>query len=186
MVMVRPSNFGGCSMLAYSSASCAMWISSSRPRSESVISRPRKMTVTLTLSFFFDKPADVVQFYLDIMFAGFGPDLNFFDLESALLFFGLLLLFGLFVLIAAIVHDLTNRGACIRRNLNQIETKIAGYGERFVGRDNSDLISIRIYDPDFFCSDSVVDIGSVRSNGSVWSSWKSYTSTSLSAVDVTL
>jgi hypothetical protein len=100
-------------------------------------------------------------------------------LEGTLLFFGFLLLFGLLVFIATIIHDFTDRRICIRRDLHQIKTEIASNGESLVGRYNTYLISIRVDDPDFFCSNILVDIGSVCSNVSVWSFWKSYTPTSL-------
>ena len=127
----------------------------------------------------FNEPADVVQFYLNIVFACFGPDLDLLDLKRTLLFFGLLLLFGLFVFIATIIHDFTDRRICIRRYFHQIETEIAGNGEGLVGRNNAYLCSVRIDDSDFFCSNVLVDIGSVCSDVSVWSFWKSYTPTSL-------
>ena len=133
----------------------------------------------LDLVLIFNEPIDMVQFYLDIVFTCFGPNLDLLDLEGTLLFFGLLLLFGLFVFITTVVHDFTDRRICIRRDLHQIETEIAGNGESFVGRNNTYLGSIRIDDSDFFCSNVLVDIGSVCSDVSVWSFWKSYTPTSL-------
>ena len=51
MTKVRPSNFGLCSTTASSAVSSEILSRSSRPRLESVISRPRNITVTLTLSF---------------------------------------------------------------------------------------------------------------------------------------
>jgi len=128
----------------------------------------------------FDEPTDMVQFYLDIMLACFGPNLDFLDLEGALLFFGLLQLLGLFVLKPSVVHDFTDGWIRIRRDLNQIETEITGNGKSLVGWNNTYLFSVRVDDSDFFCPDVLVDIGSVRSNVSVWSFWKNYTATSLS------
>jgi len=136
----------------------------------------------LDLVFIFDEPTDMVQLYLDVVFTCFGPNLDFLDLEGTLLFFGLLLLFGLFVFISTIVHNLTDRRICIRRNLYQIEAKIAGNGEGLVRRNNTYLGSVRVDDSDFFCSDVLVDIGSVCFDVSVWSFWKSYTPTSLFGV----
>ena len=133
----------------------------------------------LDLILIFNESIDMIQFYLNIMFARFGPNLDLLDLEGTLLFFGLLLLFGLFVFITTVVHDFTDRRICIRRYLHQIETEIAGNGESLVGRNNTYLSSIRIDDSDFFCSNVLVDIGSVCSDVSVWSFWKSYTPTSL-------
>lgn len=52
IVMVRPSNFGCCSTTANSLVSSAIFVSSSFPAPERVISRPLKITVILTLSFF--------------------------------------------------------------------------------------------------------------------------------------
>ena len=133
----------------------------------------------LDLVLVFDEPVDMVQLYLNVVFACFGSNLDFLDLEGTLLFLGLLLLFGLFVFVSTIVHDFADRRIRIRRYLYQIKTKVAGNGEGFVGRNNAHLSSFRVDDSDFFCSDVLVDIGSVCSNVSVWSFWKSYTPTSL-------
>jgi hypothetical protein len=48
---VRPSNLGLCSTKAISSVSSTILVSKALPSSESVISRPLKITETLTLSF---------------------------------------------------------------------------------------------------------------------------------------
>ena len=133
----------------------------------------------LDLVFIFDEPVDMVQFYLDIVFAGFGSNLDFLYLERTLFFLGFLLFFGLLVFIATIVHDFTDRRIRVRRNLHQIETIVTGDSKGLVRGNNADLIAVRVDDSDFFCSDVFVYVGSVRFVVSVWSSWKSYTPTSL-------
>ncbi len=127
----------------------------------------------------FNEPIDMIQFYLDIVFACFGPNLDFLYLKSTLFFLGLLLFLGLLVFVSTIVHNFTDRRIGIRRNLHKIKTEITGNGKGLISRNNTYLGSIRVDDSDFFCSYVLVYIGSVRFIVSVWSFWKGYTPTSL-------
>ena len=108
---------------------------------------------------------------LQIMFAGLRADLYFFDLKRALFLFGFLLLFGLFVPVTPIVHDLTYGRAGTGRNFYQIQTKFSRRFKRLSGRDNPDLVAIGVYDSDFSNPDILIDVnfvGSIRSLGSSW------------------
>ena len=59
-----------------------------------------------------DKLLYVPDFGLQIMFTRFGANFNLLDLECALLLFCFLLLFGLLVAIATIIHNLANGRVC--------------------------------------------------------------------------
>jgi hypothetical protein len=59
---------------------------------------------------------------------------------------------------------------------------VAGNGERFIGRYDAYLFTVRIDDPDFLGPDVLIDIGSVLTLRPVCSSWKNYTFTSSSGL----
>ena len=65
------------------------------------------------------------------------------------------------------------------RNLNKIKAVVTGYCKRLIGWNDTNLFPVRVYDSDFFCSDVLIDIRSVRTVGPVCSFWKNYTLTSL-------
>ncbi len=95
---------------------------------------------------------------LQIMLAGFRPDLDLLDLKGTLFFFGLLLPLGQFILITAIVHDLAYRRLRIWRHLHQIQTKIGSYRQRLGNRYNSELVSLRIDNSHLSSADHPVNI----------------------------
>ena len=136
----------------------------------------------LDLVLFVDKPLNVIQFGVQVMFARFRPDLDFFYLKRTLLFFGFLLFLGLLVFVTAIVHYFADRWIRVGRNLHQIQPVVAGDGKRFICRYDTQLFPVRINDPDFFGPDIFFDIGSVLTLRSVCSFWKYYALTSLSGL----
>ena len=113
------------------------------------------------------------------MFTGFRAHFYFFDLKRTLLFFGFLLLFGLLIAIATIVHYFAYRWIGIRRNFNKIQIKISSRLKGLFSRDNTDLIAVRIDDPDFSYPNILVNSCSIRSIRSIRPSWCSYIFTSL-------
>jgi|GEM_PF-5837182 len=76
------------------------------------------------LVFFADEFFNVAQLDFKIMGIGFRPDLDFFVLESLLLFSGFLQLFVLLVAISRIVHDFADGRTCVGRYLNKIKPGI--------------------------------------------------------------
>ena len=136
----------------------------------------------LDLVLFVDEPLDVVQFGVQVVFTGFRPYFNLFYLKRALLFFGFLLFFGLFLFIAPIVHYLAYGRVRVGRNLDQIQSVVAGNGKCFICRYDAYLFPVRIDYPDFLGPDVFVDIGSILTLRPVCSSLKNYTSTSSSGL----
>jgi hypothetical protein len=121
IVMVLPSIFGCCSTVAYSIDFSATICSACLPRSVMVISRPRNITVTLTLFFFSMNflrcPSLISRSWTSVL----GRSLISFQLKGCLFFSGFLLFFILLVFVPAIIHDFTYRRFCAGRNLNQVK-----------------------------------------------------------------
>src|SRR5205823_912989 len=74
---------------------------------------------------------------------------------------GLLLLLGLLVLVLAVVHHLADRWEGARRDLDEIDAAFLGEAERFVGRQDPELLTLFPDHTDFGYSDSVVDAQAV-------------------------
>jgi len=95
---------------------------------------------------------------LQIMLAGLRAHLYFFDLKRALFLFGFLFLFGLFVPVTSIVHDLTYGRTGSGRNFYQVETKFSRRFKRLSGGNYSELIAVGVDDPDFSSSNRLIDV----------------------------
>lgn len=106
--------------------------------------------------------ADMSQFGLQIMVAGLGPYLDFLYLESGLLFLGFLLLFGLFIFKAAVVHDFAHRRGCGGRNFDEIEAEFSSRCQGIVDGQYAKLFTVRIDDTDFPFTNVLVDSGALR------------------------
>jgi hypothetical protein len=105
----------------------------------------------------------VAQLGLEIVLAGFGPNLDLLQLKGALLFLGLLLLLGLFIFIAPIIHDFANRGVCIGRHLYEVQASFAGSIERVLDRQNAQLISIGFNNANLPGANISINVDAVRS-----------------------
>jgi hypothetical protein len=57
----------------------------------------------------------------------------------------------------AVIHDLANGGAGVRRNLDQIEPILPGQVASFVDGDDADLLTVGVNNPYRRVSDAVVD-----------------------------
>jgi hypothetical protein len=112
-----------------------------------------------------------------IVVAGFGANLDFLDLDGALLFFGFLLLFGLFVLEPTVIHDLADRWIGVGRNLHQIQAMLSSRRQGPCEGNDADLTAFRVDQPNFLGPDVSIDPGLVRTR---WNdvSQKSYSCTS--------
>lgn len=102
------------------------------------------------------------QFGLQIMVAGFGPNLNLFNLKSGLLFLGFLLLFGLFVFKAAIVHDFAHRWFCGGRNLNKVKAEFSSGCQGIIYGQYAKLVAVRVNDTDFPFANVLIDSSALR------------------------
>ena len=115
------------------------------------------------------------------MFASLGADFYFLELKCGLFLFCLLFFLGCFILVATIIHYFTNRGGCVWRNFHQVKAKIIGNGDGFVGRDYTNLISVRVDYSDLFCPYIPINIYSI-SSGPICMFRNSYTRTSLAII----
>jgi hypothetical protein len=92
-------------------------------------------------------------------------------LKSALFFLCLLLLFGLLIPIAPIIHYFADGRIGVGRNLNKVKAILGRRLKRLSGRNDSDLVAIGVYNPNFSGPDILIDIDSVGSERSLGSSW---------------
>ena len=99
----------------------------------------------------------MAQLGLQVMVAGFGSNLDFLDLESGLFFFGFLLFFGLFVFIAAIVHDFAHRRFGGGRNLNKVKAEFSSRLQGIVYGQNAKLFAVRVNYADFPFANALID-----------------------------
>ena len=124
----------------------------------------------------------LAEFDLQVVFFDFGfyPQLP--NTRCMLSFASFLPLFLHFEFEAAIIHNFADRWVCIRWNFHQIKAGVNRSCKGFFDRYNTDLFSVRVDYPDFFCSNSLININVVRSVRPMGSSWKSYVSTSYARV----
>jgi hypothetical protein len=61
------------------------------------------------------------------------------------------------VLELAVVHELTDRGACGRRDLDKIQVGLLREPERLGDGDDPDLLTLGADEPDLRCADTLVD-----------------------------
>jgi len=107
----------------------------------------------------------MADFNLKIMIACFGTHLDFLDLKGGLFLLCFLLFFGQFIFVTTVIHYFADRRIRIRRNLYQIKPEITGTCQGFMERKNTELIPFGVYQPDFLCFYSVVDIDFIRFAG---------------------
>ena len=111
---------------------------------------------------------------LQIVFTGFWTHLYLFDLKGALFLLGFLFLFGLLVTVPAVIHNLAHRRVGVRRNLNQVQPKFGGRVQGLAGRNNTDLLPVRVDNSNLPGPDILVDVDAIGSNWPMGSSWCSY------------
>ena len=92
---------------------------------------------------------------LDVVVAGLGPHADFLDLDLV----GLLLAgaFLLLVLELAVVHDLADRRPFVGRDLDEVETKLAGGFHGLAGRQDAEHGAVGANDADGRNADLFVD-----------------------------
>ena len=126
MIMLRPSCFGADSTKPSSSTSPARRCSSRNPSSGRCCSRPRNMIVILTLSPCLQEPHDVTLLGLVVVGVDLRAKLHLFDDRVGLVAPCLTCLLGVFVLELAVVHELADRRASRRGNLDEVEIGLLG------------------------------------------------------------
>jgi len=99
--------------------------------------------------------AGLVDFHLDVVFAGLGADADLFQL--LLMGFGLGALAGLLVTELAVIEDLADRWPFVRRDLDQVQVRLTGQVEGLRGWDNSELFAAGADEADRADPDLLVD-----------------------------
>jgi hypothetical protein len=84
----------------------------------------------LYLTVFLEKPFDMLDLDIQVMFLGLGSESDFFNLNDCLTFFCDLKLLALLISIFPIIHDPANGRRGIGRYLHQILTGLGGFGNR--------------------------------------------------------
>ena len=105
-----------------------------------------------------EKADDVVLLEVEVVLVDAGAELHLLDDDHLLLLLGL----GLFLLlledVLPVVHDLADRRVGGRGDLDQIEILFAGHVLRLLQRDDADLGTLGVDQPDFRdAADHVVD-----------------------------
>ncbi len=108
---------------------------------------------------FFEEAEDVVDFEVNVVFVGFGPQLDFFDLNLRGVFAGFFGFLFLLVFEFTKVHEFANGRACGLSDFNKIHTEFFGHLKCTQRRDDSDLLAVCADEADFFDTDTSIDAG---------------------------
>jgi len=101
----------------------------------------------------FDKPANMPDLGLQIVFIRLGANFYFLELDLGLFLLGFLLLFLLLILEFTIVHYPAYRRISIRRNLNQVKPHCLSMLQSLGNIHDTKLLPININHPNFFGPD---------------------------------
>ena len=110
----------------------------------------------LDLVSFVEEPEHVILFGLVIVVVHIDAELHFLDHDLLLMLLGLALFLFLLVQEFPVVHDPADRRLCSGRDLYQVQIFLARHLERFVRRQNSDLIPFVVNHADFAGAYAVV------------------------------
>ena len=105
---------------------------------------------------FIQKAQHVVLLGLVVVIVHINAELHFFDRDRLLMLLGFALFLFLLVQEFPVVHDAANGRLRGGRNLNQIQVLFAGYLERFVRRQDSNLAAFIINHANFAGADALV------------------------------
>lgn len=103
--------------------------------------------------------ASVLDFYLEVMFLGFRPHLDFFKLDPRRFFLRFSGSFARLVLVLAIVHDTADWRLGIWRYLDEIKPAFFGSSKSVGQTQDTKLVSLIIDNAKFPGTDRPVDIG---------------------------
>src|SRR5437868_6987348 len=99
----------------------------------------------------------VVLLGLVIVVIHVDAELHFLDGDYFLMFFGLALFLLLLVQVFPVIHDAAYRRISGGRNLNQVQVLFAGHFQRFVRRDDANLLAFIINHADFPGANTLID-----------------------------
>ena len=117
------------------------------------------MIVIFTLSPAFEEPDDVTLLGLVVVRVDLRPELHLLDDRVDLLLAVLTGLHGRLVLELAVVHELADRRASHRGDLDQVEVGLLGQPQRVLDADDADLLAVRTDQAHLGDADPVVDAG---------------------------
>ncbi len=103
--------------------------------------------------------AEVLGLELEVMVVDLRPVAHLLKLRRLLLLFVLLLFLRDFVLVLAVIENTADRGTGVGRDFDKVEIEITGTLQRFTGRKNADLASIRTDQADRRNANAVVNSG---------------------------
>src|SRR4030095_9314936 len=102
------------------------------------------------------EPQQMILLRLIVVVVDIDAELHFFDYDLFLMFFGLALFLFLLVQEFPIIHDAANRGLSSGRDFNQVQVLFAGHFQRFVGRQDPDLVAFVIDHANFTRTNPIV------------------------------
>src|SRR5579864_1697672 len=111
----------------------------------------------LNLVSFVEEAQHVVFLGLVIVVIHIDAELNFFDRDYFLMLFGFALFLLLLVQVFPIIHDPAYRRISGGRNLDQVQVLFAGHFQRFVRRDDANLLTFIINHADFPRPNTLID-----------------------------
>ena len=105
---------------------------------------------------FFQEAADVSNLKVVVVLFGFGPELDFFQVDDHLLLLGFRGLLLLLVLVLAEVEDLAHRRLGFRVHLYEVEPLFLRALQRLVRGEHTEHLAVRVDDAHFGDANSVV------------------------------
>src|SRR5215469_17503653 len=93
---------------------------------------------------------------LVVMIVHVDAELHFLERDRLLVLFGLALFLLLLIEVFPIIHDAANRRLRCGGNLYKVEVTFAGHLERFVRRQDADLLAFIVDHADFACPNTLV------------------------------
>ena len=92
-----------------------------------------------------------------MVFAGLGPETDFFDFDFRLRLAGFTFLLGAFIKELAEVHDPANRRDRPWGDFNQVEFSFTGHPQSLIDRDDTDILVFGADDANFRDPDELID-----------------------------
>ncbi len=102
------------------------------------------------------EPQHVILFGIVIVVVHVNAELDLFYGDRLLMLLRLALFLLLLIKVFAVIHDAANGRLCGGRDLDQVQILFAGHFERFVGRDDADLLSFIINYANFACPNTII------------------------------
>src|SRR6266699_1459236 len=112
-----------------------------------------------------EEPPDRAHFHVVIVIVNHGPELDLLDLDDLLLFARLGGLLLLLVLEFAVVEDFADRGGLVGDDLDEVQPRFGGDGERVADRHDAVVLSLLIDQLHLADANLIIDARAVLLNG---------------------